>query len=106
LVENPYDKKGSKKARAGVVSTIAYNIRDTTPALSGIGGATMSLDTRMEDITPLQLPSQMPESSSDESEDEISIQEEPKVQRTQKKKRKKLPEQAARQEKKEVSILV
>jgi hypothetical protein len=91
LVENPYDKKNKKKAHAGSVSTITYNIRETTPALSGIGGATMSLDTRMEEITPLQLPSQMPESSSDESEDDNSIQEEPKVKRKQKKKRKKLP---------------
>jgi hypothetical protein len=108
LVENPYDKKSKKKAEAGRTSTISYNIRDTTPALSGIGGATVTFDTRMEDITPLQLPSQMPESSSDESEDDISIQEEPNFQKKPKK-RKKPPvkndgrKQAARQEKKEVS---
>ena len=77
MVENPYDNKSKKKAHACRTSTISYNIRDTTPALSGIGGATVAFDTRMEDITPLQLPTQMPESSSDESEDDISIQEEP-----------------------------
>jgi hypothetical protein len=108
LVENPYDKKSKKKAQAGSTSTISYNIRDTTPTLSGIGGATVTFDARMEDITPLQLPSQMPESSSDESEDDISIQEEPNFQKKPKKSKKLTVKndgrkQAARQEKKEVS---
>jgi hypothetical protein len=111
FVENPYDKKNKNKAqktKASQQGNKQYSIRDTNPALSGIGGATMSFNTGMEEIYPLQLPSQMPDSSNDELEGEDSIPEEPQVKKKQKK-RKKAPVRMddrrppAQQEKKEVS---